>query len=488
VLGYKVPTGNQAMIVSGGRSSGASPFKVVVGHGAWVMPGFRKVAFLDLSMFEASVTETCVSRQGIQLRVTAVIAAKVASDEASIVNAAQRFLADQSQMATLTGRIFAGHLRSIVGSMTVEELITERQKLATEVLDASKEEMARIGLLVDALQISEISDGNSGYIAAMAAPHNAAIQRAAQVAQAEADQAAALARQQSQRAQAEYERDTVMAQAGYKAEQAAAQSKADAEAAKAQQAALAAQAEYTAQTEAASARAAQTAAQARLEADAAQAQVEATTQAARAEAARVAAQAKQTALAAQAEYEATASAAQAKAAQAGPLAAARAQQEVIDEQTKAAQRRAELREQELVAEVVKPAQADAERVEILARAEAKKTELAAEAMSTSNRVALDQLLIQQLPEMVRAAASGLQGAKLTILNGTAGIDDVTQGMVGTGMALYSTVKALLSGDSGPADPVAAPATNGLRPQLEDEKPPERSAGQAGRPGRTRPTS
>ena len=469
MLGYKVPTGNQAMIVSGGRSSGASPFKVVVGHGAWVMPGFRKVAYLDMSMFEASVTESCVSRQGIPLKVTAVIAAKVAPDEASIVNAAQRFLADQSQTATLTGRIFAGHLRSIVGSMTVEELITERQKLATEVLDASKGEMARIGLLVDALQISEISDGNSGYIAAMAAPHTAAIQRAAQVAQAEADQAAALARQQSQRAQAQYERDTVMAQAGFKAEQAAAQSQADAEASKAQQAALANQANYTSETEAAQAKATQRAAQARLEAEASQAQVQAKTEAARAEADRVAAQARQTALAAQAEYEATANAAQAKAAQAGPLAAAMAQQEVIDEQTKAAQKRADLREQELVAEVVKPAQADAERVEILARADAKKTELASAAMATSNRVALDQLLIQQLPEMVRAAASGLQGAKLTILNGTEGVGDVTQGIVSTGMALFSTVKALLGSDDD--DEQATPSLNGkdARPELERDK-------------------
>ena len=397
MLGYQVPTGNEAMIVSGGRSKGASPFKVVVGHGAWVLPGFRRVAFLDLSMFESSVTEVCVSRQGIPLKVTAVIAAKVASDEQSIVNAAQRFLADQSQMATLTGRVFAGHLRSIVGSMTVEDLITERQKLATEVLDASKEEMARIGLLVDALQISEISDGNAGYIAAMAAPHNAAIQRAAQVAQAEADQAAALARQLSQRAQAQYERDTVMAQAGYKSEQAAAQSQADAEAAKAQQAALAAQAAYNSDTEAAQARGTQLAAQARLQAQAEQAKVEATTKAAQAESARTAAQAEQGALAARAEYEAVTNAAQAKAAQAGPLAAARAQQEVIDQQTVAAQKRAALREQELVAEVVKPAQADAEKLEIIARAEAKKVELAAAAMATWNRVALDQLLMEQLP-------------------------------------------------------------------------------------------
>ena len=123
-----------------------------------------------------------MTKQGIALQVKAVIAFKVGNDIESIVNAAQRFLSDQSQMSVLTGRIFSGHLRSIIGSMTVEEIVTERQKLATEVLDGSKDEMAKIGLTVDALQIQSIDDMGLGYIAAMAAPHNAAIQRAAKVA------------------------------------------------------------------------------------------------------------------------------------------------------------------------------------------------------------------------------------------------------------------------------------------------------------------
>src|ERR1700744_140197 len=186
MFGYRVPAPDEAMLISGGRRGMKdAPFRVVTGHGAFVTPFFRKVRYLTLAMREAEVAETCVTHQGISLNVRAVIAFKVGNDPESIVNAGQRFLSDQDQMAVLTGRIFAGHLRSIIGSMTVEEIVTERQKLATEGLDASKEEMARIGLLGDALQISEISDGNSGYIAAMAAPHTAAIQRAAQVAQAE---------------------------------------------------------------------------------------------------------------------------------------------------------------------------------------------------------------------------------------------------------------------------------------------------------------
>src|SRR5919197_641403 len=155
---WRVPAPDQAMLISGGKHSGDAPFRVVTGHGTFVLPFFRKVRFLTLSMIEAEVEERCVTRQGIRLTVRAVIAFKVGNDAESVVNAGQRFLSDQSQMAVLTGRIFSGHLRSIVGSMTVEEIITERQKLAMEVLDGSAVEMARIGLTIDSLQIQSIDD------------------------------------------------------------------------------------------------------------------------------------------------------------------------------------------------------------------------------------------------------------------------------------------------------------------------------------------
>src|SRR5271155_4731498 len=192
MLGYRVPRPDQAMLVSGGRfGMNGAPFRVVTGHGAFVVPFIRKANFLTLSMCEAEVAEQCVTRQGITMNIRAVIAFKVGNDQESIVNAGQRFLSDQNQMSTLTGRIFAGHLRSIIGSMTVEEIVTERQKLAIEVLDGSKSEMAKIGLTVDSLQIQSIDDMNIGYIQAMAAPHNAAIQRQAQIAQAQAEAAQA---------------------------------------------------------------------------------------------------------------------------------------------------------------------------------------------------------------------------------------------------------------------------------------------------------
>src|SRR3984885_13590288 len=219
MFGYRVPAPDEAMLISGGRyGRNGAPFRVVTGHGAFIVPFVRKTRFLTLAMCEDEVAETCVTKQGISLNVRSVIAFKVGNDEESIVNAGQRFLSDQDQMSTLTGRIFAGHLRSIIGSMTVEEIVTERQKLATEVLDGSKEEMAKIGLSVDALQIQSIDDGDLGYIAAMSAPPTAAIQQAAQISQSQARQASAEAEQQSLRKQAEYTRETSIVQAQYKAE------------------------------------------------------------------------------------------------------------------------------------------------------------------------------------------------------------------------------------------------------------------------------
>jgi flotillin len=368
MFGYRVPAPDQAMLISGGKSSG-TPFRVVTGHGAYVLPFIRKVRFLTLAMCEAEVEETCVTQQGISLNVRAVIAFKVGNDAESIVNAGQRFLSDQSQMSVLTGRIFAGHLRSIIGSMTVEQIIKERQKLASEVLDGSKEEMVKIGLTVDALQIQSIDDGKLGYITAMSAPHNAAIQREAQIAQARANQAAAEAQQESQRNQAEYARQTAIVQA-----------------------------QYTAEVDQA----------------------------------------------------------QAMAAQAGPLAQAKAQREVIAAQTELAQRAAELREQQLVSEVVRPAEAEAERVRILAKADAEKMRIQAEAAASHNRVALDRMLIDQLPEIVKQAAQGIAGANLTVLNGADGIGEIATGLVSQGMTIFESLRGGMRQGEDPPSPPAPP--------------------------------
>jgi uncharacterized membrane protein YqiK len=388
------------MLISGGKHAEGVPFRVVVGRGAFIMPFFRKVRFLTLALLESEVQEDCVTTQGIAVTVRAVIAFKVGNDEGSIVNAGQRFLSDQNQMTSLTGRIFAGHLRSIVGGMTVEEIVRERQKLATEVLDASKIEMVKIGLLVDSLQIQSIDDQDSGYIDAMGAPDRAAIQRQAQIAQAQANQASQIAQaaatqasaeaqQESERKQAEFARQTSVVKAGYQAEM---------------------------------------------------------------------------------------DSAQAKAAQAGPLALAQSQMEVATAQGELEQRRAKaaeqvataqaeqakaaalLRQQQLISEVIRPAEADAAKVQITAKADAERQRILAEAAASSGRVTLDQQLIAQLPEMIAAAASGLAGANVTVLNGTEGMGEIVTGLVSQGMAILDTVKGSLNGHS----------ANGQVPQREQQ--------------------
>lgn len=356
MFGYRVPAPNQAMLISGGRSrrrdDGALQFRIVIGHGAFVLPVFRKVSFLTLAMQEAEVIEDTYTQQGLTLNVRAVIAFKVGDDPASIAAASRRFLADQRQMSNLVGRIFSGHLRSIVGSMTVESIIRDQQRLGEAILDASKGEMARIGLLVDSLQISEINDKGSGYIGALAAPHQAAVNREAQIAQARAMQAAAEAQQESERAQAEFARQTAVARA---------------------------------------------------------------------------------------EYQAQIDTAQARSAQAGPLSEAQAQQEVLVEQAKVAARNAELREAQLISEVVKPAQAEAERIRTLAQAEADRTRMSAEAAASADRIALDQRIIDQLPQLITAAASGLSSANVTVLNGAEGLNSTVASLASQGLSILDAV-------------------------------------------------
>jgi len=218
VFGYKVPRPDEAMLIAGGHAKGEEKFRIVMGHGAFVLPVFRHASFLSLAMHEVEVAETCISEQGISLQIRAVMAFKVGTDVESITNAATRFLSDEDQMEPLVQRIFAGHLRSIVGSMTIEDIIQKRQTLASEVLDGSKAEMAALGLVVDALQIQDLDDGEEGYIKRMSEPNVAAVEQRARIAHAEANREASKAEQESAQQQAEYERDTAVKRATFQAE------------------------------------------------------------------------------------------------------------------------------------------------------------------------------------------------------------------------------------------------------------------------------
>lgn len=361
MFGYHVPGPSEVLVITGKKAREGDVWaRIVRGQGAFVLPVLRQVNYLSLALRESRVEDDCVTTQGIALKVRAIIAFKIGSDPVAIATAAERFPSEEEaeQMEMLTGQIFAGHLRAIVGSMTVEAIIRERQTLAENVLAASKHEMAGLGLVVESFQIQSIDDKDSGYIDQLAAPQRALVRRDAEIAQAAADQAAAEKQQESARAQAEYERETAIVRARIKAET---------------------------------------------------------------------------------------DAAQAEAAAQGPLAQAQAQQAVLKEQALVALRNAELRQAELVAEVVKPAEAEAERVRIAASAEAEATRLAAGAAASEGRIALDQQLIALLPELVAAAAQGLNGANLTVLNGADGLNAAVASLSAQGMAILSALREGLPG-------------------------------------------
>lgn len=215
---WHVPAPNEALLISGSkRQTQDTQFRIVTGHGSFVVPIKQKARILSLALLEAEIKEDCVTNQGIRLNIQAVAVFKVGDDFVSIANAARRFLSEQSRMEELIGRIFAGHLRSIVGALTVEELIRERDRVAQEVKDGSHAEMEKLGIVVDAVQIQEIADA-TGYISNLAAPHAAAVASQARIAAARADQEAAEREQQAVALKAEYERDTEIKRAGFLAE------------------------------------------------------------------------------------------------------------------------------------------------------------------------------------------------------------------------------------------------------------------------------
>jgi uncharacterized membrane protein YqiK len=201
---WKVAPPNQALIISGmGGGKEGREFKIVTGGGAFVFPGLQQASRLSLNLREAQLSVKCVTKQGIPVVISGVCIYKIADDPVSITNAARRFL-DQPEEAMDTNiqNVFDGHLRSIIGALTVEQLISDRVALTDGTRDAAKMEVEKLGLVIDSLQIKDIGDPTN-YIANLAKPHIAAVEQAARVAQAAADQAATIAEQEATAKKAE---------------------------------------------------------------------------------------------------------------------------------------------------------------------------------------------------------------------------------------------------------------------------------------------
>lgn len=221
---WRVAEPNEALIISGIRDHGdpESPeqglgFRIVTGRGTMIKPGVEAVRRLSLDLRETDLAIDCVTHQGIPLGIKGVVIFKVGDDYTSIANAARRFLDQQEQMDARVHNVFAGHLRAIVGNMTVEDMIRDREKLTQLTRESSGIEMEKLGLIVDSLQIQEIDDP-SGYIQNLGKPHAAEVAAQARIAQAHADRDATQQEQMAEALKAEARRNSDIKKSGFQAE------------------------------------------------------------------------------------------------------------------------------------------------------------------------------------------------------------------------------------------------------------------------------
>jgi flotillin len=448
MLFWHVPAPNEALLISGSkRHKDATQFRIVTGHGCFVVPIKQRARLLSLALREAEITEECITNQGIRLNVRAVAAFKVGDDPSSIANAARRFLSEQDRMEVLVGRVFAGHLRSIVGGLTVEQIIRERDRMAQEVKDGSHAEMEKLGIVVDALEIQEIEDA-SGYINNLAAPHAAAVASQARIAKARADQEATERELAAASMKAQFERDTAIKRAGFLAET----EEAKARAAQAGPLAEAQASQHVIQQQTALAeRQAELAAQ-RLEAE--------VRRPADAEAYR-----KRTL--AEADRDQARFAAEAEAFRKRTVAEAGRDQARLEADSEA-YRNTTLAEAEAhAARVRAEATAHAERATAEGQADANRARAASLREGNQELIAANHV-IEILPALVEAAARGLSDSNLTILNGTQGVSEVVTGLVGQGLSILDTLKrsTAVTGNGASAAP-AAPAPRRPKPSAID---------------------
>ena len=441
MLFWHVPAPNEALLISGSkRHKDATQFRIVTGHGSFVMPVKQRARVLSLALREVEISEDCITNQGIRLHVRAVAAFKVGDDSASIANAARRFLSEQDKMETLVGRVFAGHLRSIIGGLTVEQIIRERDRVAQEIKDGSHSEMEKLGIIVDALEIQEIEDA-SGYINNLAAPHAAAAASRARIAKAQADMEAAEREMSTFAMKAQYERDLSIKQADYRAESAEAGARAD-------------QAGPLAEARAKQEVIQQQTALAQHEAELAAQHLEAEVRRpadAEAYKARTLAEARrdQERFATEADAFRKRSIAEADRDQAKLATEADAfrQKNLAEAEAEATRARAD-------------AQAHAERVQGQAQADANAA-FAASLREGNQELIAATKLIENLPAIVEAAARGLAGANLTVLNGTQGVNEVMAGLVAQGVSILDLLKKSTA-------VVPAPSANGTNPPALDK--------------------
>ncbi|PYM12032.1 MAG: flotillin [Verrucomicrobia bacterium] len=215
---------NEVLIVSGKKHRYADPdgtvktrgFRIVKGGGTFVYPVVEKVDILSLELLTIDVqTPEVYTSKGVPVKVDGVAQIKVKGDDISIATAAEQFLGKNTdEIRNIATQTLEGHLRAILGTMTVEEIYQNRDAFASKVQEVAAGDMANMGLGIVSFTIRDIRD-TQGYLDALGKPRIAQVKRDAQIAQAEADRDAMIKSSQATQAgqEAKFAADSKIAEA-----------------------------------------------------------------------------------------------------------------------------------------------------------------------------------------------------------------------------------------------------------------------------------
>jgi flotillin len=215
---------NQVLVISGRRHRITDPdgtardvgFRIVKGGGVFVWPVYEKVDLLSLELLTIDVqTPEVYTSKGVPVKVDGVAQIKVKGDDVSIATASEQFLSKTTdEIKNVATQTMEGHLRAILGTMTVEDIYQNRDAFASKVQEVAAGDMANMGLGIVSFTIRDIRDGQ-GYLEALGKPRIAQVKRDAVIAQAEADRDSMIRSAQATQAgqEAKFIADTKIAEA-----------------------------------------------------------------------------------------------------------------------------------------------------------------------------------------------------------------------------------------------------------------------------------
>ncbi len=183
---------NEVLVISGRRTTDPetgqeSSYRIVKGGRAFIWPFVERVDYLSLELLTIELMiENVYTIQGVPISVEGVAQIKIASDNVSVRTASERFLSKNiSEITGVAHETLAGHLRAIVGTLSVEEIYRERDKFAQSVQEVSGSDLANMGLGIDSFVIKDIRD-SEGYLEALGRPRIAEVKRNAVIAEQKA--------------------------------------------------------------------------------------------------------------------------------------------------------------------------------------------------------------------------------------------------------------------------------------------------------------